>query len=65
MRITGKIDVFNCAFPLAWCQITSPADARASSELSVRLAGLICRLINAGIEEAQMIADADVAQLHR
>jgi hypothetical protein len=63
MRITDKIDLFNRAFPLAWCQITPPADPRVSSELSVRLAEIIRSQINAGIEDAQTIADAAVSQL--
>ena len=65
MRIKDKIDLFNRAFPLAWCQITPPRDPTASWELSERLAGIIKTSINAGIDDAQAIADAAVAALKK
>jgi hypothetical protein len=65
MRIKSKIDIFNRAFPLAWCQITPPTDQTASWELSARLAEIIRTSINAGIEDPQAIADAAVASLRK
>lgn len=63
MRIKDKIDLFNRAFPLAWCQLTPPRDPTLSSELSERLAGIIKASINAGLDHAQAIADAAVAMI--
>jgi hypothetical protein len=65
MRIKDKVDLFNRAFPLAWCQITPPRDPTASWELSERLAGIIKASINAGHDDAQSIADAAVAVLKK
>jgi hypothetical protein len=65
MRIKDKVDLFNRAFPLAWCQLTPPKDPTASWELSERLAGTIKTSINAGIDDAQAIADAAVATLKK
>jgi hypothetical protein len=65
MRIKDMIDLFNHAFPLAWCQITPPRDPTASSELSSRLAEIIRSYINAGLDDAQAIADAAVATLKK
>jgi len=65
MRIKDKIDLFNRAFPLAWCQITPPKDQTLSWELSTRLADTIRNLINAGIDDPQAIADAAAASLKK
>lgn len=65
MRIKNKIDIFNRAFPLAWCQLTPLKDPIASWELSERLAGIIRASINAGLDDAQAIADAAVANLKK
>jgi len=65
MRIKDKIDLFNRAFPLAWCQLAPPKDPMLRWELSERLAGIIKASINAGLEDAQAIADEAVAALQR
>jgi hypothetical protein len=65
MRIKDKIDLFNRAFPLAWCQITPPKNPTASWELSERIAAIIRASINAGLDDAQAIADAAVASLKK
>jgi hypothetical protein len=65
MRIKNKIDLFNRAFPLAWCQIIPPNNPTARWELSERIAGIIRASINAGLDDAQAIADAAVASLKK
>jgi hypothetical protein len=65
MRIKDKIELFNRAFALAWCQITPPQDPIASWELSERIAAQIRVSINAGIDDAETIADAAVSSVKR
>lgn len=65
MRIKQRIELFNRAFPLAWCQLTLPRDPTLNWELSERLAGVIKASINAGLDDAQAIADAAVEMLRK
>lgn len=65
MRIKENIELFNRAFPMAWCQLTPPQDPTLSWELSERVAALVKASINAGIDDAQAIAEAVVAQLKK
>jgi hypothetical protein len=65
MRIKDSVDLFNRAFPLAWCQITPPTDPTASWELSERLAAIIRSSIHAGIDDVRAIADAAVAAVSK
>ncbi len=65
MRITQRIDLFNRAFPMAWCQLTVPSDPTLSQELSERLAGIVKAAISAGVKDPQVIADAAVASLKK
>ena len=65
MRIRDKDDLFNRAFPLAWCRLTPPRDPTLSWEISERRAGIIRASINAGLEDAQAIADAALVALEQ
>jgi hypothetical protein len=58
MHIKDKIELLNRAFPMAWYQITPPKDPTLSWNLSERLAEIIKAFINAGVDDAQAIADA-------
>jgi hypothetical protein len=63
MRIREKVELFNQAFALAWCQIPAPANVTQGLELSEQLAGIVRTSINAGLDDAQAIADAAIASL--
>jgi hypothetical protein len=65
MRIKQRVELFNRAFPMAWCQLTPPRDPTLSWELSERVGALVKASINAGIDNAQAIADAVVAKLKK
>jgi hypothetical protein len=63
MSITKKIDLYNHAFPIAWCLIESAQDDRRRQELSLRLSEIIHSLIKEGLDDPRAIAEAAVAAL--